>query len=408
MNNKILELCHHGIDKQRWGVKNGPPYPLDRKTHRHVISGKQDKELRRYGKKKVGISHLGDQYHRRYHQLEDFRGIQRHWGHDLPENREKGIHNITSYNDSLSNITNLATLIGNSANNGAAWRTLDRPGHKVTSEDLLEVNKQRRYQGVGATNDGYLDPGLSNNCAMCSASLFLRGLGYEVQAGRTSAGCKNTAGEYWFDGAKAYNARGARAIYEQMKSFGNQGKGMLGIRHKNGGGHSVYFQMEKQADGKLRPTIYDGQIAKKYNSLSDFLKEENADLSQFTRITRLDGTTPNWKHLAEDGVIRANLKDLMGNRNEMSREIIRDMKGGNHAGVTVPKDYQSRNFTFVNNDFTKEHSEEINMSKNGTYWTSNDTGDVWKTPKSYWETKAQADKDRQAREYLKQKYGIGV
>ena len=26
------ELCHHGIKGQKWGVRNGPPYPLDRST----------------------------------------------------------------------------------------------------------------------------------------------------------------------------------------------------------------------------------------------------------------------------------------------------------------------------------------------------------------------------------------
>lgn len=25
-----MELQHHGIEGQRWGVKNGPPYPLER------------------------------------------------------------------------------------------------------------------------------------------------------------------------------------------------------------------------------------------------------------------------------------------------------------------------------------------------------------------------------------------
>ena len=26
-------LVHHGIEGQEWGVKNGPPYPLNRKTN---------------------------------------------------------------------------------------------------------------------------------------------------------------------------------------------------------------------------------------------------------------------------------------------------------------------------------------------------------------------------------------
>lgn len=35
---KADELCHHGIKGQKWGVRNGPPYPLDEKNyHRSEI-----------------------------------------------------------------------------------------------------------------------------------------------------------------------------------------------------------------------------------------------------------------------------------------------------------------------------------------------------------------------------------
>lgn len=30
-------LSHHGIDGMKWGVQNGPPYPLDRETHNKVV-----------------------------------------------------------------------------------------------------------------------------------------------------------------------------------------------------------------------------------------------------------------------------------------------------------------------------------------------------------------------------------
>ena len=26
-------ILHHGIEGQKWGVQNGPPYPLDRQTN---------------------------------------------------------------------------------------------------------------------------------------------------------------------------------------------------------------------------------------------------------------------------------------------------------------------------------------------------------------------------------------
>lgn len=31
------ELYHHGIDGQRWGVRHGPPYPLERSEHNKVV-----------------------------------------------------------------------------------------------------------------------------------------------------------------------------------------------------------------------------------------------------------------------------------------------------------------------------------------------------------------------------------
>ena len=29
-------LCHHGIEGQRWGQRNGPPYPLDKKRSKEI------------------------------------------------------------------------------------------------------------------------------------------------------------------------------------------------------------------------------------------------------------------------------------------------------------------------------------------------------------------------------------
>lgn len=35
------ELYHHGIKGQRWGVRNGPPYPLSSKVHSSVVKRKR-------------------------------------------------------------------------------------------------------------------------------------------------------------------------------------------------------------------------------------------------------------------------------------------------------------------------------------------------------------------------------
>ena len=36
-------LLHHGIEGQKWGVQNGPPYPLDKTTAKEVKKNKQKK-----------------------------------------------------------------------------------------------------------------------------------------------------------------------------------------------------------------------------------------------------------------------------------------------------------------------------------------------------------------------------
>lgn len=371
------ELYHHGIPNQRWGVRNGPPYPLDQKRHRRIVSGKQDKEIKKYDKKKHGLTHLGWKQHRKYVQASDINGIQRNFVRD-------GQQFTRTYRNEP--VVNIASIIGRGGDDELAWRTLDRPGHKVTASDVIDVNFNRMYQGPGNAYDGANDPGLSNNCGMCTAALFLRGLGYDVQAGRAAGGVSTTACEYWFDGAKPYKVKGAQALYQQLQSFGNQGKGELSVRHKNGSGHSVFFQMEKSQDGKLRPMVYDGQIQKKYTSLADFLKAEHVDMSQFVKVTRLDGATPNWGHLAEDSVVRTNFTS--GDRNR-----VLDTKAGKNVGA--------RNIQFANSSFM----ERGNWSYNRNDYNSNNRGGVTLSDYAREALKFE-EQDNAARAYLKERWGV--
>ena len=53
------ELQHHGIKGQEWGVKNGPPYPLDKKESKKYYktikkSEKQQENLQKKSDKKYG------------------------------------------------------------------------------------------------------------------------------------------------------------------------------------------------------------------------------------------------------------------------------------------------------------------------------------------------------------------
>lgn len=49
----LLELYHHGIKGQEWGVKNGPPYPLDRATKREAYGSSKERLSNKQFKERV-------------------------------------------------------------------------------------------------------------------------------------------------------------------------------------------------------------------------------------------------------------------------------------------------------------------------------------------------------------------
>lgn len=107
------ELMHHGIDGQKWGVKNGPPYPLD---GGHKTSGKKkyrtDKGYRRKnqnGSKKRKVSQMSNkelerqinrkQLEQRYNELND------------PKIRQKGMNAVRDYATLAAAVLTTAKLI---------------------------------------------------------------------------------------------------------------------------------------------------------------------------------------------------------------------------------------------------------------------------------------------------------
>lgn len=299
MNNKNLialvhkmadELYHHGINGMHWGVRNGPPYPLDKKLSKRIQAGHNEKarytakeyrdmrsgKIKTTEKDKAGITHRVAKY-------------EHLW--------TEGV----SASD-VSRIANVASLLLTGDIPIQNVRRLDRPGGRIQMSDAIDVNGERVHRPE--------DPGLSNNCGLCSAALAMRARGYDVQAGRAGKGTLISATQYYFDGARPYKERSPEAIQRRLESFGRRGQGVISIRRATGSGHAVYFQTERdQETGQYRPVIYDGQVGRRYSSLLEFLEAEGADTTQFTTITRTDDATPNLGHMAEDSVIRMRYKN---------------------------------------------------------------------------------------------------
>ena len=60
-----MELFHHGIKGQKWGIRNGPPYPLDKSKKNGIIE-----EAIRSGKVTTSINREKQLRHTKSHHLE--------------------------------------------------------------------------------------------------------------------------------------------------------------------------------------------------------------------------------------------------------------------------------------------------------------------------------------------------
>lgn len=302
------ELYHHGIKNQHWGVRNGPPYPLDRKTSARIKKGHNEK-LR--DNKKEGTSHassaLGKSY--RYPSGMSFQEAKS-YGEKYRDNESRLLETVMYKNDSgetrAANILQIGDVYNLVSNN---MKGNDPTGIRLSSDvkkDLREngfKNQNHLLQMINMDEGEDEYKSTRNNCSKCSdtVELVMRGLDPKLlSAGRSQYGMLGTAQEYHWDGAIPYKEKSLANIENRIKKFGNHASGTIGVRRSDGSGHSMHFSRLK--DGTIQ--VQDGQIGKTYSSIGEALKAEGHDFNQFCKITRLDCATPNIQHMVEDSVVR--------------------------------------------------------------------------------------------------------
>lgn len=286
-------LKHHGIKGQRWGEKNGPPYPLDAKTHKEVVSGAEKNN----GSKKDSNPPVD-------------RGISK--GLDAEE---------------IALIAQAATpllfLIGASIYYPIK-RKINHEKYKKQndeiSEDYLsdisdikhfsEDDKPREIKGehsreddMAAVNPKYGTPtkGSSNNCALCSIAYEFRRRGYDVNAKLCDTGMYgDKLARDMFEGVKKLDNVGGRnwsAVYKKCeKKYPEGSRGMICVSSIFGG-HAMAFEIQ---NGKME--IYDAQSAKKRKLTDDELSYFDPSV---TTSVRLDDKKPKWYNA---GIACAQLK----------------------------------------------------------------------------------------------------
>lgn len=362
-------LCHHGIKNQHWGVRNGPPYPLDRKTSNAIKRGKN--ETRHEGKK-VGTSHsaaaAGTYYTRPAYKIEEMP-----WGefHKQPMSyKEKyretdlGLKEVNKYAD--GNFRNalesddIRTLLESNFKDDRyknATLTINDVQKRRIRENGFEGGYERDL--LNAINQWSTDRNTqeaSNNCSKCSdmVELVQRGMNpMTFSAGRSKFGMLSSATAYHWDGAVVYKEKSYANIENKIKSFGNHGSGTIGIRRSDGSGHSMHFTVIKG-----RVEVQDGQNGRVYHTIQEALKAESHDPNQFCHITRLDQATPNVKHMIEDSVVRM---DNRGNNSKIFPSGVQ-FKNGGSGNIWI------NDFNTMSNSITK--NGEYDKEKSNDYYSS--------------------------------------
>lgn len=153
------ELTHHGIKGQSWGVRNGPPYPLDADVHKRVVTGENQVKEKGLIPEIIGGALL---------LFEADAAIN---GPIAKTIRRIKQNKSTAESKELNDV-----LIGDIAEHVDFSKDNPPPiikGKHSVEDDMFAINPNYRGQAV---------PGTTNNCALCSFTYDMRRRGYDVTA----------------------------------------------------------------------------------------------------------------------------------------------------------------------------------------------------------------------------------
>ena len=259
------ELYHHGIKGQKWGVLNGPPYPL--KT-----SDKSASEKRLLSNKKTNkVSKLDN----------SIKG----WD-DLDENTQDAILSFTAL--PLAYLS--AKLVDKAVNKSASKKCDKKLKDLYNNRDIEKLEnipklktKMSTEENMKKVNPDYPGPGTTTNCMLCTTAMAMREKGYDVQANKnlnTNGFFTENIDKIWSsEGSfKKINTRRSKGIISTLEKEPDGSYGNLCVFWKLGGGHSVFWKKEGS-----EVVIYDGQSGKKIKN-DELLNMVIPNRTQYSRL----------------------------------------------------------------------------------------------------------------------------
>lgn len=284
-------LMHNGIRGQRWGVQNGPPYPLDSKTHNSVVKeaegGRAEKGApnRNFGKS-ANSNTIGMTSDTKEALVElaatsvpilSLLAVNAFVSSKFYAKRRQNKfnkRNLAVSEDLLSDIAD----VGKDFSEDKMPRKI--PGNHSVEDDMAAVNP--KY------NNGVI-PGTSVNCLLCSVTYDLRRRGYDVTALASESGTasKGVLQEDIYKDLKIDKIR-ARSWTEYFNKMASQyPEGSRGLLNASGPymGHSMAWEIR---NGKVE--LLDTQSNSKMTAreLSNYGFDSNSRDNECMRLDNLE------------------------------------------------------------------------------------------------------------------------
>lgn len=290
-------LAHHGILGQRWGKRNGPPYPLGASEHSS-------------SEKKAGWRKSLTRVHKK----------------EYNNDKEKSSSSDTKEKHQLTDKQKTAIKVGAAAvvtalaaygtyklvksgkldelvSLGKSKVELALSQHKVGSADGIDSGLKRlaKPETLADTlenvNPNFGKKDYNNNCSLCGIASFLRQNGYDVKAGKTGGKPTNLGGviEECFKDAKVIEGSAVKfgrsrndAAEMLVKRFGDNASGVVGITWKRGSGHTFNWKI---TDGVV--SFFDSQVNRDDSMVSSAYWNSINPNGNLT-LARLDNAEPNF------------------------------------------------------------------------------------------------------------------
>lgn len=318
------QLYHHGINGMKWGKRNGPPYPLDYKSHSRAEKQQNSRSsLSVYttstfkkSYKSAKTKEETDKQHK-----ENIERINKSDNSNLAKTALRK-NETDIYNRKLSDITDskyfktavklgvtalavygtykVAQVIGRKSIMNMMSSDFDEMFFDRTFRTLDDIPKLSKTESVEEAMK-YINPnfdsgmafGYNQNCMCCTTSLVMRLKGYDVSASASVHGwLENTIPNMFnsaiINHADAYKCKNINDLISVMVKNGENGSyGNFIItwnKEFGGGGHSILYYIENNT-----VRFFDSQANMEYNAkeLSECI---NLKKTAWSRLDNCDPT----------------------------------------------------------------------------------------------------------------------